>query len=91
MVRVKTKQNKINTLYCFTVEGSGEFPFDMLRHDRCWPASQDQVVGLAPHLRSTLYGERRRIELRSHSEPTEARWRSFSWLIVEQRALDVSS
>lgn len=28
-------------LYEFTVEGSGLFPFDMLRYDQCWPKSQN--------------------------------------------------
>lgn len=87
----RPKQNKINTVYCFTVEGNGPFPIDMIRHDRCWPASQEQVTALAPHSRSILYGEPRRVELRSHSEPNEGRWRSFQWQIVEQHALDVSS
>ena len=26
------------SFYSFTVQGSGEFPIDMLRHDSCWPA-----------------------------------------------------
>lgn len=87
----KPRANKINTLHRFTVEGSGQFPFDMLRHDRCWPSSSTEVIGLAPHDRSTLYGDRRRVELHSHIEPKPDRWASFGWPVVEQHTLDVGS
>lgn len=62
----------------FTVEGSGQFPFDMLRYDQCWP------VGLcdAAQMKENNY---RRIVLETHrkSAPTDGRWESFCWRVVE--------
>jgi hypothetical protein len=60
----------------FTVVGSGQFPFDMLRYDHCWPTWGDQS-GLLTHT------EQRRITLSGLTGPTPARWASFGWKVVD--------
>jgi hypothetical protein len=70
----------------FTVLGTGEFPFDMLRHDRAWPATESD----ARKLESPGYGREainyrnveRAIKLRGLVGPTVARWASFGWTAV---------
>jgi len=72
-------------IHRFVVEGTGEFPFDMLRSDQCWPASNagDNIQKLAPHHRSEMLRTKRQITLCSISEPTEGRWASFQWPVVK--------
>jgi len=36
------------TLHSFTVNGCGEFPFDLLWREKAWPASYDDSVALRP-------------------------------------------
>jgi len=69
--------------YEFTVEGSHQFPFDMLRYDRCWPRAEAEIINLDPNPRSSLYKETRRVRLRGLNEPTDGRWESFQWRVVE--------
>jgi hypothetical protein len=73
--------------FVFTVEGSGAFPFDMLRYDACWPYSEGQDSCKLEHYAH----ERRRVVLATHFQhaPTHRRWESFNWKVVglgEQRA-----
>jgi hypothetical protein len=74
------KSRKMDTPRIFTVEGSGDFPFDMLRYDCCWPKDEGQDSYGIP--RASI--EPRRITLLSHSEhaPTSGRWESFGWRVV---------
>lgn len=73
----------------FTVEGSGEFPFDMLRYDRCFPASESDAGKMPrPHQGSS----RRIIELiavdhdgNNRFAPTIGRWESFRWKVIEAK------
>lgn len=60
----------------FTVEGSGSFPIDMLRHDACWPATSKDAFCLED-------GSSRRIVLRTDwaHAPTIGRWNSFGWRV----------
>ena len=58
--------------------GSGEFPVDMLRYDRCWPAEEAGSYELA----RDAAAPRRMVLLHSHQQPTEARWLSFGWRVV---------
>ena len=72
-----------STLHIFTVKGYGPFPIDMLRYDRCWPASEEDAaqaqypgsdgatVRLVAH------------ESNRHWQPTRARWESFGWKVIE--------
>lgn len=70
----------------FTVEGSGAFPWDMLRYDSCWPMSEGQD---SPALTGDWGAERRRVVLRTnaHMSPTPARWDSFNWRVVGEGEL----
>lgn len=64
----------------YVVEGSGDFPIDMMRYDCAYPERESDA-------RAVLRHEPRRIGLvqRSvHSNgPNIARWRSFTWRVVE--------
>lgn len=70
----------------FTVEGSGQFPVDMLRYDGCYPATErEDVLAIAAH----TYGEKRRVVLivrplkgDKFVNLTPARWASFGWRFV---------
>lgn len=72
----------------FTVEGSGTFPFDMLRYDQAYPASESESAKLdwngQPGLRqvklATTYHPRER-DLRHIVTPD--RWQSFGWRVTE--------
>lgn len=72
---------KRDEMFCFTVEGSGEFPFDMLRYDSCWPFSEGRDVPSLVH-----YGPRgrRRVVLQTTNQhaPTAGRWQSFNWRVI---------
>jgi hypothetical protein len=69
--------------YEYVVEGTGQFPWDMLRHDRAWPKSSTEIVNLAPHHRSSFLNDKRQVRLMGINEPMEARWRSFGWTVIE--------
>lgn len=73
----------VKSLYEFTVVGKGEFPFDMLRYDSCWPKSETRDAAmLAPYRKGEAYREGRRITLVGLREPTEGRWESFGWRVL---------
>jgi hypothetical protein len=64
----------------FTVEGSGEFPFDMLRYDSCWPKSEGHDSGQLSH---HAHGKRRVVLVTCYEgAPTPGRWESFNWCYV---------
>lgn len=79
---MRTKANKINTIHEFVVEGSHDFPFDMLRYDACWPRTQEDTpkVGYRPRGKSA---PKRQVTLVSHKAPTPDRWASFGWDVVK--------
>ena len=52
-VRSVTSMSARST-WTFAVEGAGEFPFEMLRHDRCWPASAADAVLVRANLTGLL-------------------------------------
>jgi len=78
--------------FLFTVEGSGSFPIDMLRYDRCWPANEgSDSYAIETHPTA----KRRRIVLETQNElaPTNGRWESFGWKVLgigEYREKDVA-
>jgi hypothetical protein len=72
---IEAAQNAIS----FTVDGRGDFPYDMLRYDLCWPASEAMARRLGP---DDHPGERTVI-LRGLKPPTTARWASFGWTVRE--------
>lgn len=66
-----------------------EFPVDMLRYDGCWPASEEQSVRMATAIRSAtdwveiyVADNKTTIELATYGAPTEGRWLSFGWEVV---------
>ncbi len=65
------------------VKGMGEFPYDMLRYDSCFPDSSDDAAKL-----NGRYDEVRTITLRRRSASiipaTAGRWESFCWKVVEE-------
>lgn len=73
-------------LYTFSVTGHGTFPVDMLRYDQCWPASTAAAVSLL-----LLDDEIRTVGLSSYTPPTDARWRSFGWLVRVHNKARVNS
>lgn len=62
----------------FTVRGAGEFPFDMLRYDMCWPASPDDVAQMMSTGRRTVT-----LHTPVTTSPTTGRWDSFLWQVTE--------
>lgn len=70
----------------FTVEGGGQFPYDMLRYDQCWPSSEshDSSKLMDPYGASGGDSTRRRVVLETDcaSGPTARRWESFNWRVV---------
>lgn len=62
--------------YRYHVVGANGFPFDMLRHDCCWPTTSTDAVMMADH-------RRRVVNLLSDSAPTPGRWESFGWHVIE--------
>lgn len=77
--------------YEFVVTGRHEFPWDMLRYDRCWPAGEDQITEMAPYFRGERYRQMRQVKLRGLNEPTDGRWESFGWIvsIVDRVSINV--
>lgn len=79
--------------YKFDVEGPSwnRFPLDMLRYDSCYPSQSDDVVKIADSLatdmsrtdKQTFYPRGFVITLVSDKKPTDGRWKSFGWNILQ--------
>jgi hypothetical protein len=72
----------------FAVKGRGVFPFDMLRYDRCFPASErdSRLIEDTTHPRRALDPAETTVTLAMADPkrlPTEARWASFRWTVVD--------
>jgi len=74
----------------FEVEGSGNFPFDMLRYDFCSPVREGTDTA---NMEAPIYDRdklpHRRIKLKRYvfnkaSYPTSNRWKSLGWKVVEE-------
>jgi hypothetical protein len=68
----------------FEVLGRGGFPYDMLRHDRCFPSDTGsaQSMEVEPDVRYSNVD--RTIKLTAYTtnknwKPTTERWNSFQW------------
>ena len=70
----------------YVVEGIGDFPLDMLRHDCAYPADQQSVTAIMAGLRWAASRKRSRETLRvrlvSDRAPTSERWRAFGWTVT---------
>lgn len=79
--------------HVFVVEGSGKFPLDMLRRDKCYPRNEgdsnelerDHRAGRRVCLERVVIGERTE---GAHWQPTIGRWESFGWRVVEWYYVD---
>ena len=67
----------------FTVEGSGSFPFDMLRYDQCWPKSESPDSATLELMTRRARGPFS-LTLVGLSAPTQGRWESFGWRVISQ-------
>lgn len=70
-------------LYRFKVSGHSPFPVDMLRYDRCFPASEHDSGLITSTIRYEHEGSLT-VELLTYQEkkywhPQDGRWRSFGW------------
>ena len=78
--------------HTFTVRGKGDFPIDMLRYDSCYPATGVDAAAIEATKDRFADAESRRkvreIKLYSISRtmvgPTNDRWASFMWSVVEE-------
>jgi hypothetical protein len=74
--------------HTITVKGSGQFPVDMLRYDCCWPIteSDSHQIMLNPN-DDPAYFNVREVRLtrmaHRHWQPTEGRWKSFTWEVTD--------
>jgi hypothetical protein len=73
----------------FRVRGSGEFPFDMLRYDCCYPINETEARRMSwaecdsSEVR-TVELRRKACKLRCDAENiTPARWQSFGWRVLQ--------
>jgi hypothetical protein len=64
-------------MFTFYVSGRGQFPYDMLRYDQCWPADTESALLMDSEVNSHV----RSIKLHSYREPTLDRWSSFLWSV----------
>lgn len=71
-----------------TVEGVSPFPIDMLRYDNLVPDAESDsgVIARDYHFRNGERAERVTVVLRRYAEkswrPTDGRWQSFGWKVV---------
>lgn len=69
----------------FVVHGGGQFPFDMLRYDMCFPKFEAEV-----HMLAADYGAGvRKVTIMRFVDgktdlPTVDRWRSFGWTVEQE-------
>lgn len=63
----------------FEVEGSGEFPWDMLRYDGCFPAREEDSHTMAAARAPGTRTVRLVRYTPTDRPPTDSRWRSLGW------------
>lgn len=74
--------------YRFRVIGKGQFPFDMLRYDSCFPYQSEDASLLDWDRMGEFRRESRAVNLIHYGdsavwEPTIKRWESFGWRMAE--------
>ncbi len=98
-------RHKASKLYVFrfTVEGTGQFPFDMLRYDACFPLNENEANSLVYPDHTGRHGAnrnpdalgRRSFRLQrvspNPSGPTERRWESFGWHVTACESVNPST
>lgn len=73
-----------------TVRGTGYFPIDMLRYDRCTPATEEDSGNIVRDMPTAEGYSERTVDVRYEGptkEPhvTVDRWKSFGWTVVSTR------
>jgi len=68
-------------MYEYYVTGRGQFPYDMLRYDACWPVTSADAVKLDTGPSSGYGFTLRSILMHSYRAPTVDRWTSFLWSV----------
>lgn len=76
----------------FAVEGTGDFPYDMLRYDQCWPCLETETPLMDSNKMlhdDDWFRKPRRVSMARDVEqkgdvPSVGRWRSFNWHVVEE-------
>ncbi len=71
--------------YYYMVQGHGSFPVDMLRYDAAYPTGRGDMNAIARSYTDIRYMEQAKLELTSLRPPTEDRWASFGWRVLEMR------
>lgn len=72
----------------FTVAGSTHFPIDMLRTERCWPASELDALAIVDTFSPENIGTERTVNLSRivasmrHTDLVDSRWESFGWRVT---------
>lgn len=78
------------TRVTFEVTGHGDFPYDMLRYDGCYPARSEDASQLEHHT-DPMKARTVRLVMRVaggfKDEPTAGRWASFGWKINPESIL----
>lgn len=70
-------------LYEYDVTGTYTFPVDMLRYDAAWPRDTESALEIVNNeFEGDSWHTKRIVHLRSYHQPTDARWRSFSWHVI---------
>ncbi len=78
--------------HSFTVQGKGDFPIDMLRYDQCYPATGVDAAAIeATKDRFADAKSRREVReirlwkiSRTMVGPTNDRWASFMWKVIQE-------
>lgn len=74
----------------FRVEGTRDFPLDMLRYDSCWPRNSDDAITIGQTLARDdlgVFGMKqvcliRYCRTKNMPGVTNGRWASFGWNVV---------
>lgn len=72
----------------FTVAGTGTFPLDMLRYDRCWPKTQEDTNAVRAGTNHPSKTHPLPVTLHSigAAAPTIGRWESYGWRVIDPSA-----
>jgi len=72
------------------VEGSGSFPLDMLRYDRCIPSYEIEIHKLKdapPAYRDKTQVCLTHISFAKQSQISVERWKSFGWNVISVKEI----
>ncbi len=68
--------------WTFKVRGKGTFPYDMLRYDRCWPATEEDSHMMHWNAAREIRLSTASYDGNNQSAPTIGRWNSFLWRVI---------